>query len=461
MSLQDRFIAQQGGAKDRAKRRGGAVGRRRRVQLALICMDGIALCLAFIALFATGRVSGADPITLRLLGLGALALLGSAWWSGLYPGYRLHHHEYLHRKLAGALTIAAAAGFATLVLFGDLDATLAMLAFLMLGVLFQVLLRPVILRILKHDNLWGEPVDILAEPELAQALARYLRSNWHFGLTPADGADPLSSQPEAETALIAADSLPSRDGMTMMRRRYGEIILLADVPQLSISGLRSADLMGEIGWSLARSTPRPTGPGLKRVLDLAVAVPALLLALPVVLLAGAAIWIADPGPIFYRQKREGHRGHPIGVWKLRTMYRDSEAMLQDLLQRDPEALAEWKTHFKLKKDPRILPVVGHLLRSSSLDELPQLFNVLSGDMSIVGPRPFPEYHLAAMDPLFRQKRASVMPGITGLWQVSERADADIALQQRLDEFYIDNRSFWLDVHILLQTFAVVLRRSGS
>jgi lipopolysaccharide/colanic/teichoic acid biosynthesis glycosyltransferase len=143
------------------------------------------------------------------------------------------------------------------------------------------------------------------------------------------------------------------------------------------------------------------------------------------------------------------------------MYQDAEQRLEALFRDNPAMRAEWLSHFKLQDDPRILPVIGHLLRSWSIDELPQLVNIVAGQMAIVGPRPFPDYHLRAMDGEFRHKRRSVMPGLTGLWQISERSNADIELQQQLDEYYIDNRSPWLDCQILLSTIPAVFKGRGA
>ncbi len=192
-----------------------------------------------------------------------------------------------------------------------------------------------------------------------------------------------------------------------------------------------------------------------------IAIPALLISFPLILVGAIAIWVTDPGPVFYRQTREGHGGGPLRIWKLRTMYRDAEARLQDLLERDPVAREEWETRFKLREDPRVLPFIGRFLRVSSVDELPQFLNVLMGEMSVVGPRPFPAYHLAAMPPAFRARRCSVLPGITGLAQISARSDADLTLQQQLDESYIDHLSFWLDLKIIWGTVPAILGRKGA
>lgn len=199
---------------------------------------------------------------------------------------------------------------------------------------------------------------------------------------------------------------------------------------------------------------------LKRGIDIFGALVGLLLLSPIFAAAALAVWMTDKGPIFYRQKRIGRGGRIIKVAKFRSMVVDSAERLERFLSQNPEARAEWNATRKLKNDPRITKV-GHFLRLSSIDELPQLWNVLVGDMSLIGPRPVVKDEL---DTYYRSRRVyyyAVRPGITGLWQVSGRNDTTYEQRVQLDCTYVRKLSLWTDVSILLRTLPAVLKSSGA
>ena len=199
----------------------------------------------------------------------------------------------------------------------------------------------------------------------------------------------------------------------------------------------------------------------KRTLDYLLGIPLFLLSLPILAFFVGWIKIVSPGPAIFVQARDGRGGKRIGVLKLRTMYLDSEALLQRHLAENPLARAEWHRYYKLRNDPRVLPGIGRLLRKTSLDELPQLWNVLRGEMTLVGPRPFPDYHLINFPVEFLAFRHSVLPGMTGLWQVRGRSNGGLKVQKKLDSYYIRNWSVWMDFAILYNTFWVVLKGKGA
>jgi len=195
--------------------------------------------------------------------------------------------------------------------------------------------------------------------------------------------------------------------------------------------------------------------GLKRVFDIT----AIVLALPIILpvIAALALLVArDGGKAFYRQRRIGQHGKIYTIWKLRTMVENADELLDNYLAQNPQAAAEWKLNQKLKNDPRITRS-GWLLRKCSLDELPQLWNVLVGDMSLVGPRPM----LPDQQKLyFGQAYYGQRPGITGTWQVSKRNEATFAERAQFDSDYVANMSFLNDLRILAATVRVVIRGTG-
>ncbi len=196
-----------------------------------------------------------------------------------------------------------------------------------------------------------------------------------------------------------------------------------------------------------------------RALDLLVAIPALVFFLPLLAVMAIAIKLQDGGPVFYRQQRLGLGGGRFYCIKFRSMAVDSQARLAALLEQSPQARAEWAATHKLKDDPRVTRV-GAFLRKSSLDELPQLLNVIRGEMSLVGPRPIVEAEVAYYGdswPLY----CAVLPGITGLWQISGRNDTTYEERVGLDAQYARSKSVALNLKILVKTIPAVLLQRGA
>jgi undecaprenyl-phosphate galactose phosphotransferase len=166
-----------------------------------------------------------------------------------------------------------------------------------------------------------------------------------------------------------------------------------------------------------------------------------------------------PGYAVYAQERIGENGRPFRCYKFRTMYKDAEEKLQDILSRDEAIRVEWESNWKLRDDPRITKI-GKFLRKTSLDELPQIFNVMKGEMSIVGPRPYLPREKSDIDDNIHII-TSAKPGITGLWQVSGRSNTGYRYRIKLDTWYVMNWSLWLDIVIILKTIKVVLNAEGA
>jgi undecaprenyl-phosphate galactose phosphotransferase len=198
----------------------------------------------------------------------------------------------------------------------------------------------------------------------------------------------------------------------------------------------------------------------KRAFDMVLSILMLPLLLLVIGILGLLVKLDSPGPVFYRHTRIGRNGKSFGVFKFRSMHVDSRERLYKILGTDPRLKQEWETYYKLKNDPRITRM-GKFLRRTSLDELPQIFNVLQGEMSLVGPRPVLKEEIAKYYKEFADYYHLVRPGITGLWQVSGRNDVNYFMRVRLDAWYVLNWSVWLDIVILFKTFNVVLKKEGA
>ena len=337
---------------------------------------------------------------------------------------------------------------------------------------------------LTRTGLWGAATVLVGHGKACRNLANLLSSRPGLGLTPigmiaSDSGMPrkrstlpvvgttrnfraIDPRLDIEVAIFANPrdlaSVPNECPAFAPSCRF---LLAENVQNIQSLWLRTRMLGPMVGVEIRREFYRQRNHVLKRAFDLAIGVPLGILLLPAIALAGLLIKLADAGPAFYVQKRVGRDGNTIRMFKLRTMYSDAERRLEEYLRCDPEARAEWHRFCKLKNDPRVLPFVGNFIRRLSLDELPQVWNVVRGDMSLVGPRPLPSYHVDKFDLEFRELRLRVTPGITGLWQISARGEGDLQTWKEHDSFYIRNWSLLLDIYIILETLPAVLSARGA
>src|SRR6185437_10340735 len=255
----------------------------------------------------------------------------------------------------------------------------------------------------------------------------------------------------------------SRKELFRLMDRYGHcfshIMVIPDLIGMASLGLSVREVGGVIGLEVTQRLLRPSAQFIKRALDLFLILAGAPVVAPLVFLTALLIRIESRGPAFYRNERVGRNGRKFHAWKLRSMVVNGNEVLEGYLERHPEARAQWNATQKLKRDPRVTRM-GRIIRKTSIDELPQLWNVLIGDMSIVGPRPFLESQIEMYGPAYLLYQR-VRPGITGLWQISGRNELTFKERARLDVYTIQNWSVWLDVYILARTVSVVLTTRGA
>jgi Undecaprenyl-phosphate galactose phosphotransferase WbaP len=417
------------------------------------------------------------------LAVGVLTLPLAYYWVGLYPGYGMGAVQRIRGRVYATFTV-----FCVLLIwnysFHDHQWSRGVLVFTMF---FALILAPALESPLRKAmivrGICGVPVVILGAGTTGTSVVKALRKERDLGFVPIAFLDddpqkwgseicgvsvlgPLASvgafEGRAKVALVAMPRIGGELLSNLVQSlSFASIIVIPDLFGIQSLWITSRDLGGVLGLEVKKNLLVASNRMLKRLLDYAVALPIAIVSAPFIFLC--ALWIKSisPGSAFFRQEREGKGGKRITVLKLRTMYPNSESLLEEHLNNHPEEKLMWLRHYKLKTDPRVLPGIGRFLRRYSLDELPQLWNVLRGDMSLVGPRPFPYYHLDTFSPAFRLLRSSVMPGVTGLWQVSARSDGDTRVQQVEDTYYIRNWSLWLDVYLLLRTVHSVVAPKGA
>jgi Undecaprenyl-phosphate galactose phosphotransferase WbaP len=240
---------------------------------------------------------------------------------------------------------------------------------------------------------------------------------------------------------------------------FGHLIVIPNLIGMTSLGICAREVGGIIGLEVSQQLLRPSARFAKRSLDLLFAA---LLSLPVAFVVATAallIMAEDGGPPFYANERLGRAGRKFKVWKLRSMRVDGDEFLNQYLSTHPMEARQWQTAQKLTNDPRVTRV-GRIIRKTSIDELPQFLNVLTGEMSIVGPRPIQVGQAEMYGPGLRLYK-QVRPGITGLWQISGRNRLSFAERAKLDKYVIQNWSVWLDIYILARTAKAVISADGA
>ncbi|HEU0117738.1 MAG TPA: undecaprenyl-phosphate galactose phosphotransferase WbaP [Alphaproteobacteria bacterium] len=347
-------------------------------------------------------------------------------------------------------------------------------AFSVVGI---IALRSLWRGVLRHVDAWDIPTLVVGDGATAEKARAVLKADKALGyrvvaqikdLTAAlQGAGhswkKLCEAYEAGYVVIALDGEAfnnARQALAQLMREHIAFSVAPPMHNLSVVGMMPQCFLGHDIMLLARNSglEQPLPRILKRTFDLFFATLGLIVLSPFLLLVAALIKL-DGGDAFYRHRRIGLNGKVFSCLKFRSMVVNSDAVLSKYLDANPVAKAEWLRDHKLRKDPRTTRI-GRLLRRTSMDELPQLFNVLSGSMSIVGPRPIivAETEKYDSDIAFYYR---VRPGITGLWQISGRNDVSYAERVRMDSWYVRNWSLWHDITIICKTFNVVLKQRGA
>ncbi len=452
----------------------------------MVASDAVALLLVF-GLTVIGRqFFGAAPgVSAGIEILPCLAIILIAFWSqGLYPGVLRHPAEEMRRVYTSISVIFL--GTASTTFFWrtaeSYSRSMLITAWLLAPPLV-LLTRYILRRTLANKPWWGVAAVVLGSGPVAQKVLRSLDDGmlgirvtgvlpterilaWSFN-SPYAIADSWSHflGPQSQRSQYAIVAMPERIAAEMRHaiqyysKGFSHIIFVPYMPAMSSLGLSALDIGGALGVEMPQRLFHAGAASVKRLMDIVLGSLALLAGSPLLLAIMLAIKLTSNGPIFYRQLRVGRNGEKIKALKFRTMVVNADAILKDYLAANPAAELEWQRDHKLKNDPRVNNV-GKWLRRFSLDELPQLWNVIAGQMSLVGPRPIVESEIEKYGRGY-ELYSRVRPGITGLWQVSGRNNTTYDERVSFDEYYVRNWSGWLDAYLLVCTIKAVLTADGA
>lgn len=386
----------------------------------------------------------------------------------MYPAMPLSPVEEFRRLIASAIfshvLLMAFLGFARH--NTDYSRLVIVVSGLAVGFLAQSF-RNLVRQILFRFNLCQIPVALAGEGETARRVEAILGRNAYIGFDIVRKFDhahlrevvPSSQKQGIKILLACQDERFFRAQLREFSAWFDYIEYLPRLEVFPIIGSHAISLDGIGGLEMMNQGRMRALRWEKKLLDFLFSSIALILSSPLFLILPLLIKLTSKGPVFYRADRLGKSGRPFKVLKFRTMYADAEERLKTLIEQDPKMRAQWNARFKIKNDPRVTPL-GRFMRKTSLDEIPQLFNVFCGEMSLIGPRPIVEEEKKYYGEDY-EVFSRVRPGITGLWQCSGRSNTSYTSRVALDVYYILNWSPWMDIWVMVRTVSSVLFMKGA
>lgn len=440
-------------------------------QLALLTADVAAVCLTA-SIAVLGWLALGHPLSPGFYASlwPLVALFAAAYASaGLYTSIALHPAEELRRLTVATSLVCLSLSAMTFLAKEGTAYSRAVFLLTWLGALVSV---PVMRALVRHAAgpraWWGQSAVIVGDPEHGARLLEQLRAKPSLGLKPVAVSTPELARLYREqlgvrcavlTAASFRDPLELAAWLGELQQVFSRVILVPAVSGVPTLGVQSTDLNGILGLEMSHRLLRPGSVRLKQASDLMLAALVTLAALPLLASIALAVRFTSRGPVFYGHARRGRGGRVFTAWKFRTMVADADAVLARHLSENEAARQEWLGTQKLVRDPRVTPL-GRWLRRYSLDELPQLWNVLQREMSLVGPRPIIDAEITRYGQGYALYQR-VLPGLTGLWQVSGRNRLPYEERVKLDLYYVTNWSLWLDLYILARTARAVLQGEGA
>lgn len=404
---------------------------------------------------------------------------------GLYGGVALSPPQELRRLTFASILVTICVALITFSFRGTEEYFTRTMAIASLASIVLLPLMRVVIRMqLARCSWWGYPTILFGDRPQTALVAHTLASNLGLGLRPIAIVDsdlvseratssirvirdadlvPLVKSFGCRTYAVVSSSPENAGYLSQLvdrhRSLFPHVLFIPHNWDYSHSWVASRELGGLLGFEIQDHVFQWHKRILKRTVDLLLTGVIAALIAPLLLIVAVFIRLDSAGPVFYSHRRIGRGGKEFRAWKFRSMRQDADAVLANYLEQNPALQSEWLHAQKLRDDPRVTRV-GRVLRRSSLDELPQLWNVLKGEMSLVGPRPIVQEEVARYGDRFAVY-ARVPGGLTGLWQVSGRSDTSYEQRVHLDTFYIRNWSVWLDFCILFRTIGAVLSRAGA